>query len=71
MAQQTEYTTQDGDRWDLLAYRYYGNAAQTGPLESANLHVPLTPTLPAGIVLRIPVLEIAEIDTTLLPPWKR
>lgn len=66
-----EHITQDGDRWDLIAAKYYGDSAKTGPIAAANLHVPLNPILSAGIVLRIPVLQVAEIDTNLLPPWKR
>lgn len=69
--QQIEHTTQDGDRWDLIAYKYYGDAAQSGPIQAANLHVPLNPVLPAGITLRIPVLDTAQFDINLLPPWNR
>jgi phage tail protein X len=71
MAQSVEYTTQDGDRWDLIAQKYYGDATLFGPIQTANLHVPLIPILPGGITLRIPVLETAQFDSNLLPPWKR
>jgi phage tail protein X len=66
-----EYLTQDGDRWDLIAYKHYGDSAQIGPIERANLHVPLMPILSAGITLRIPVLDTAQFDINLLPPWER
>jgi phage tail protein X len=71
MKNQIEYTTQDGDRWDLIAYKHYGDAAQIGPIQRVNLHVPLSPVLPAGITLRIPVLESAQLDLNVIAPWNR
>ena len=35
-AQFLTYITGDGDRWDLLAWRYYGDATQFGPIIMAN-----------------------------------
>lgn len=72
-----EHLTSGTDRWDLLAYRYYGDANRTAPLIAANrelfapglLPVPLI--LPAGILLRIPILEPEPAAQDLLPPWKR
>lgn len=56
-----EHLTLEGDRWDLLAYQYYGDALQTVPLLRANpeqLHLLI---LPAGLTLQIPILEVAAI----------
>jgi len=72
-----EHTTQPGERWDLIAYRYYGDAKLMHHILLANPDlvgdpdslVPLI--LDPGIRLRIPVLEQAQIAAVQLPPWKR
>lgn len=70
-----EHLTRDGERWDQIALAYYGDPHLYEPLVSANPEVAITPLLPAGIVLRVPVLARAEVaastDAALLPPWKR
>lgn len=67
-----EYVTQDGDRWDTIAYRHYGNPHRYEPILRANPGVPIRPILPGGVRLLIPVLPqsdlVADAD---LPPWKR
>jgi len=65
----THLTTQ-GETWDRIAHRYYGNAYRYRAIIAANPHVPITPSLPAGITLNIPVLA-AQPDTSNLPPWMR
>ena len=65
-----QYTTKEGDRWDLIAYAKYGDVNKLSLLISANPFVPITPTLEAGITLRIPVLDETQTVTTEgLPPW--
>lgn len=67
-----EHVTTEGDRWDLLADRYYGDPHLYGLITAANPHVALTPHLGAGVHLAIPVLEVEEtVSTSELPPWKR
>lgn len=67
-----EHVTSDGDRWDMLAWQYYGDANRYEPIITANPGVLITPILPAGIRLLIPVIADSElIDTEDLPPWKR
>lgn len=68
-----EHLTRDGDRWDLLAWHYYGDAALMNPIIDANLQLRLLPTLGAGLTVRIPVLEDDEpmLSKEELPPWKR
>ncbi|WP_299924182.1 tail protein X [uncultured Pelagimonas sp.] len=72
-----EHHTIDGDRWDLLAYRYYGDAAKQSVLLDANrvlfLDPPVVPPLllPAGLTLIVPVLDPEVVDEAGLPPWKR
>lgn len=66
------HLTQDGDRWDSIAWRYYGDVKHVPLLIEANPHVPVVEVLPGGLNLAIPVIE-AEDATALeeLPPWKR
>uniref|UniRef100_A0A7C4AJA2 Phage tail protein n=1 Tax=Thermodesulfovibrio aggregans TaxID=86166 RepID=A0A7C4AJA2_9BACT len=65
-----EYITKEGDRWDLIAYQFYGDAMMYEPIVVANPEVPIVSILPGGIKLRIPAIEIKnEIEE--LPPWKR
>lgn len=66
-----EYTTKDGDRWDLLAYEYYGDSAKYEPIILANPLAPIMPILPAGLTLQIPLIEDeTEESEENLPPWK-
>lgn len=72
-----EHTTQHGERWDLIAYRYYGDAKLMHHILRANPDLvgdPNTPVpliLDPGITLRIPILEQAQLSAVNLPPWKR
>lgn len=66
------YTTTDGDRWDTLAVRFYGDNSGIAILIDANGAVPITAVIPAGTPLVIPVVDNMEItDKTNLPPWKQ
>ena len=49
------HITTEGERWDQLAWRYYGDAHRYQPIVQANPHVPLD----------------AETATEDLPPWMR
>ena len=64
----TQYTTKEGDRWDLIAHKFYGDVNKMSLLISENSFVPITPTLEAGITLRIPVLEETQTAEDL-PFW--
>lgn len=67
------YTTQEGDRWDRLAYRFYGDPFRYEPMIVANPHVPIVPVLPSGLTLAVPVLAKSDSTPSVesLPPWKR
>lgn len=66
------HITSDGDRWDLLAHRYYSNALAYEQIIAANPDVPIIPVLAGGIALAIPVVEFrSAIPDEALPPWKR
>jgi hypothetical protein len=69
-----EYQSVGGERWDQLAFKFYGNALYYEPIVRANPYVPIAPMLEAGTHLRIPILEAEEIildDKGDLPPWQR
>lgn len=72
-----EYVTIAGDRWDLLAYRYYGDQHKQTVILEANRHLILDDLgvppliLPQGLTLKIPVIDEPASNTDLLPPWKR
>lgn len=70
-----EHVSSEGERWDQLALRFYGDPFRIEPILSANPEVAITPLLPSGLVLRIPLLDAAVesdlLDAADLPPWKR
>lgn len=63
------YTTQQGDAWDLIAYRVYGSESYTGWLMQHNFAYLDTMIFGAGVVLQTPELP-AEQQTSDLPPWR-
>lgn len=79
MTDYLEHRTAAGERWDMLAHRYYGDVSRQGELIAANrklfmadMMVPAI--LPAGLVLRIPIRKREAVSATIamrLPPWKR
>lgn len=74
MTEYLEHRTLPGDRWDLLAYRYYGDAHLLGPIIEANPHLPISPKLAVGALVLIPVLAqaaVLELTPDQVPPWKR
>ena len=70
-----EHITREGERWDSIAWHYYGDATAYGRIIEANPDVDITDTLPSGLTLLIPVLpeseNTAHIAQADLPPWKR
>lgn len=66
-----KHITKEGERWDMLAYRYYGDALAYERIVAANPHVAVTPALAGGLMLAIPVIEKTETLTEDLPPWLR
>lgn len=69
----TEYLTQQGDRWDTIAFKAYGDAFNVKPIIDANKELYLTEIIPAGRRILIPIIESEEetISANDLPPWKR
>ena len=72
MSSVIRYTTLDGDRWDLIAHRHYGNAFMIDGLIAANPHLPLSEEFGAGLTVFVPVLEVKPKNNQEdMPPWMR
>lgn len=68
----TNYTTIQGDRWDTIAYKAYGDASLVQPIIAANPYIPVSAYFDGGVTLSIPIIEqSSSTDKSLLPPWKR
>ncbi|MEX3690083.1 tail protein X [Paraburkholderia sp. BR14263] len=69
------HVTVDGERWDTIAWNYYGDPTAYGRIIEANPAADIKPTLLGGMVLLIPILTADEVDTQQttqdLPPWKQ
>ncbi|MDK4529009.1 tail protein X [Kingella kingae] len=66
------YTTRDGDRWDTIAHKHYGNAFEIARLIAANPHLPLTEQFKSGLTVFVPVLDSKPKNSQeQLPPWMR
>jgi phage tail protein X len=65
----TDYTTLQGDTWDIIAFRVYGDEKQMSTLIEANPGQRFRVVFPAGTVLTVPT--IASEATVELPPWRR
>ncbi|MDR2451850.1 MAG: tail protein X [Candidatus Accumulibacter sp.] len=69
------HRTGEFERWDTLAWKYYGDPLAYGRIIEANPALDIGAVLPAGVIVLIPVLPLAEAGATLstedLPPWKR
>lgn len=66
-----DHITKDGERWDQLAWRYYGDPHGYERIVAANPDVPIAPVLAGGTCLRIPVIDKSVPTMEGLPPWKR
>ena len=66
-----EHITSDGDRWDLIAFEYYGDPALYEPIISANPDIAIKPVLKSGLKIKVPVIDVEEKAPEDLPPWKQ
>ena len=74
MAQQfIMHLTIAGERWDTLAWRYYGDATLFGPIIQTNPQIPIEAVFEAGLNIGVPILVVnqATQNQADLPPWKR
>ena len=70
-AQFITHITTANERWDLLAWKYYGDPTQLSPIIMANPDILIEPVFEAGLTLVIPVLQQTSVVTIDLPPWKQ
>lgn len=71
----TQYITQENDRWDTIAVKAYGDCTKTQirTLQNANPYLPITTVFKAGVKIVVPIIE-SEVSVGIdefLPPWKR
>ncbi|MBG6248263.1 MULTISPECIES: tail protein X [Symbiopectobacterium] len=67
-----EHVTKMGDRWDSLSQYYYGDPLGYDRIIMVNPHMAVTPSLPSGIVLLIPMIEEDEVENAEeVAPWLR
>ncbi|NLT94871.1 MAG: phage tail protein [Clostridia bacterium] len=65
----TEYVTIQGDTWDLISFKVFGNERYMLNLIEANPQYHNIVVFPANIKLIIPEIQIPISNR--LPPWKR
>ena len=66
-----KHQVSQGERWDTLAYYYYGNALEAARIIEANPQISFCEVLPIGVEIYIPVLTVAPTQNANLPPWLR
>jgi phage tail protein X len=62
--------TVEGDTFDGLALKFYGEETQASLIISANPDYCATLIFDAGVTIRIPIVEDVQLPETL-PPWRR
>lgn len=66
------YRTVNGDTWDLIAYKVYGNENYYHKLMRKNLNLIDISIFSSNIPIIIPeFLDVEEVENSKLPPWKR
>lgn len=72
MAFRLEYIANDADRWDNLAYDFYGDASKVSILMAANPAIgPEHVFIPAGTKITVPVPTKQQQEVTdVKAPWK-
>ncbi|MGG4034202.1 phage tail protein [Paenibacillus cisolokensis] len=63
-----EYVTIQGDTWDGISYKLYGDDSQTANLMQLNPEHMRTVIFGAGVVLR--TQEVPPQTASDLPPWR-
>lgn len=63
--------TKKNDRWDLMAWRVYGDAMRFGDIVAANPHLPIWDELPAGATFFAPLKEEEMKEDETQPIWRR
>jgi phage tail protein X len=70
-----KHTVTAGERWDTLAWRYYGDPFAYGKIIEANPALNIAAVLPEGVTVLVPLLTVAQQtaqrSAARLPFWKR
>ena len=66
-----DYRTVQGDSWDSIALKLYGNENLSYLLIDANTEHRFTVLFSAGIILKVPDAPVMPISVNNLPPWRR
>lgn len=63
----------EGERWDNIAQREYGDANRMNEIRDANPDIPTYHKLPGGLIINVPIIENNNVaaDTKKMPPWKQ
>ena len=64
-----QYTTEQGDTWDGIAYKIYGSEGRMHELLTANWPLLDIMIFANGVVLDVP--DISETVSDSLPFWRR
>lgn len=62
------YKTKDGDTWDIIAKKVYGDESKADVLMQSNVHLLNIFIFSAGTEIITP--EISQEATAALPPWR-
>lgn len=65
------YTTIQGDTWDIISKIVYGSEKHGDVLIEQNWQERSRVIFPAGIVLAVPEISVQAVDNSDLPPWRR
>ncbi len=65
----SSYTSIQGDMWDLIAKKVYGDERYMSILLSANPSISEYSVLPAGLNIVCP--SISAETVTIVPPWRK
>lgn len=73
MQQFIPHVTVAGERFDTLAWKYYGDATVFGPIIQTNPQIAIEPVFEAGLNIGVPILVVnqAAQNQADRPPWKR
>lgn len=67
-----EYIAQGGDTWDSIAIEAYNEERMSTFLIDANRDYIDTVVFEGGEVLKVPVIDAEQVETSeTLPPWRR
>jgi phage tail protein X len=65
----TEYRTIQGDAWDSIAFRLWGDERFAADIIAANPGLADILVFPAGVTLSLPAVNLAARPLKTLPPW--